>query len=296
MQSCPLRGHNGHRLERWRVYRFARWGRTGRRREDDAVLIVNPDPGGRDGLKRLEYFLTTAAADKMMLSLQSVDAYYGKARILFGMTLDVGPGEAVALLGRNGAGKTTTLKCIIGITRPRAGTVILEGVPIHGMPSFRISALGLGYVPEDRRIFTRLSVLENLEVARRPHREGYRPWTPERLFGLFPNLAELRHRPGGTLSGGEQQMLTISRTLMGNPVMILLDEPSEGLAPVIVDQLATAILQLKQEGVAILLAEQNLYFSHRVCERAYIVHQGRVSHEGAMAALDDKTYERHCAL
>jgi branched-chain amino acid transport system ATP-binding protein len=240
--------------------------------------------------------LKTAAANKMMLSLESVDAYHGKARILFGMTLEVGPGEAVALLGRNGAGKTTTLKSIIGITRPRAGTVTLAGVPIHGMRPFRISALGLGYVPEDRRIFTRLSVLENLEVGRRPHRAGYRPWTPERLFGLFPNLAELRHRPGGTLSGGEQQMLTISRTLMGNPVMILLDEPSEGLAPVIVDQLVTAILQLKQEGVSILLAEQNLYFSRRVCERAYIVHQGRVSHEGTMAALDDKTYERHCAF
>jgi branched-chain amino acid transport system ATP-binding protein len=164
------------------------------------------------------------------------------------------------------------------------------------MPPFKIAAQGLGYVPEDRRIFTQLSVLENLEVGRRPHREGYRPWTPERLFGLFPNLEELHHLPAGTLSGGEQQMLTIARTLMGNPVMILLDEPSEGLAPVVVDQLAAAILHLKQEGVSILLAEQNLYFARRVCDRAYMIHHGRVRHESTIAALDDETYQKHCTL
>jgi branched-chain amino acid transport system ATP-binding protein len=212
------------------------------------------------------------------------------------MTLAVGPGEVVVLLGRNGAGKTTTLKSIIGLVRPRAGVITLGGIPIHGMPPFKIAALGLGYVPEDRRIFTQLSVLENIEVGRQPHREGYRPWTPERLFGLFPNLEELRHQAGGTLSGGEQQMLTIARTLMGNPVMILLDEPSEGLAPVVVDQLAATILHLKQEGVSILLAEQNLHFARRVCDRAYMIHHGRVRHESTIAALDDETYQKHCTL
>ena len=238
----------------------------------------------------------TAAVKNTILTLDAIDVFYGKAQILFRMSLEVRQGEVVVLLGRNGAGKTTTLKSIIGILKPRAGTIDFKDKPILGLPPFRISALGLGYVPEDRRIFTKLSVLENLETGRQPQREGIEPWTPRRLFELFPNLGELRNQFGGTLSGGEQQMLTIARTLMGNPEMILLDEPSEGLAPVIVDQLETTIRRLKQEGVSILLAEQNLRFTRRVSDRAYIVHQGAVRYESDIESLDDKTYEKYCAL
>lgn len=153
------------------------------------------------------------------------------------------------------------------------------------MPSHAIARLGLGYVPEERRIFTDLTVMENLEVGRRPPREGLAPWTPERLFALFPNLAEMRGRPGGRMSGGEQQMLTIARTLMGNPACILLDEPSEGLAPVIVEQMAVTIRQLKAEGLSVLLSEQNLHFAGLVADRAYVIEKGRIRYEGSMAAL-----------
>lgn len=238
----------------------------------------------------------TTDSNNTMLTLDAIDAYYGKAQILFGMSLEVRQGEVVVLLGRNGAGKTTTFKSIMGIVKPRAGKVDFKRTPIQGLPPFKTCTLGLGYVPEDRRIFSKLTVLENLEVGRQPDREGYEPWTPERLFELFPNLGERRHQDGGTLSGGEQQMLTIARTLMGNPEMIILDEPSEGLAPVIVDQLAATIKRLKQEGVSILLAEQNLHFARHVCDRAYIIHHGKVCHESTIVALDDDTYEKYCAL
>ena len=238
----------------------------------------------------------TTDSNNIILILDAIDAYYGKAQILFGMSLEVRQGEVVVLLGRNGAGKTTTFKSIMGIVKPRAGKVAFKSTPIQGLPPFKTCVLGLGYVPEDRRIFSKLTVLENLEVGRQPDREGYESWTPERLFELFPNLGERRHQDGGTLSGGEQQMLTIARTLMGNPEMIILDEPSEGLAPVIVDQLAATIKRLKQEGVSILLAEQNLHFARHVCDRAYIIHHGKVCHESTIASLDDDTYEKYCAL
>ena len=237
----------------------------------------------------------TSGEHETILKLESLDAYYGKAQILFGMNLAIRRGEVVVLLGRNGAGKTTTFKSIMGIVKPRGGTVEFKDTPIHRLPPFKTCALGLGYVPEDRRIFSKLSVEENLEVGRQAEREGFEPWTPERLFELFPNLGERRHQDGGTLSGGEQQMLTIARTLMGNPEMIILDEPSEGLAPVIVDQLAATIQQLKKEGVSILLAEQNLHFARHVCDRAYIIHHGKVCHESTIAELDDDTYEKYCA-
>ena len=225
-----------------------------------------------------------------------MDTFYRKAQILFNLEFEIKRGEVVLLLGRNGAGKTTTFKSIMGIVRPKSGKINYKGLAIEKMPPFKTCALGLGYVPEDRRIFSGLTILENLEVGRQPAREGYEPWNPDRLFELFPNLAERRTQTGGTLSGGEQQMLTIARTLMGNPEMIILDEPSEGLAPVIVDQLALTIEKLKDEGVSILLAEQNLNFARYICDRAYLIYHGTICHESTIDALSDEVYEKYCAL
>ena len=191
----------------------------------------------------------------------------------------------LALLGRNGAGKSTTMKSLIGLVRPSAGTVTFAGERIEGQPPFRIARLGLGFVPEDRRIFTDLSVMENLEVGRQAPREGAPTWSPDRLFELFPNLGRMRDRPGGRMSGGEQQMLTIARTLMGNPRCVLLDEPSEGLAPLIVEQMANTIRTLKAEGLSVVLSEQNLHFSELVADRAVIIEKGRVRFTGTMDEL-----------
>lgn len=221
-----------------------------------------------------------------MLEVSRLNAYYGWAHILFDLSLAVGRGEVVVLLGRNGAGKSTTLKSIVGLVRPASGSVAFEGAAIAGMPPHRIVRMGLGYVPEERRIFTDLTVAENLEVGRQPPREGAPEWTREKLFALFPNLAEMQGRPAGQMSGGEQQMLTVARTLMGNPSLILLDEPSEGLAPVIVDQMAATIRELKNRGLSVLLSEQNLRFARMVSDRAYIVEKGRLRWEGTMEALD----------
>ncbi|MBW1731367.1 MAG: ABC transporter ATP-binding protein [Deltaproteobacteria bacterium] len=231
-----------------------------------------------------------------MLVLKGVNTFYGKAQILFNMSLDMSQGEVAVLLGRNGVGKSTTFKSIIGLVVPKTGEIRFKGQSIRGLPPYKICALGLGYVPEDRRIFTGLTVMENLEVGRRPPRSGFEPWTPERLFELFPNLGALKTHLGGQISGGEQQMLTIARTLMGNPEMIILDEPSEGLAPVIVDQLANTIKRLKQNGVTVLLAEQNLNFARRICDRAFIVDHGRVCHESTMKELTDEVCEMYLAV
>jgi branched-chain amino acid transport system ATP-binding protein len=220
-----------------------------------------------------------------MLSVRNLDAYYGRAHILTDLSLEVGKGEVVVLLGRNGAGKSTTLKSIMGLVRPARGELTFSGQRIDRLEPYEIAALGLGYVPEDRRIFTELTVMENLEVGRQAARAGAPTWTPERVFKLFPNLAEMTGRPGGRTSGGEQQMLTIARTLMGNPSCILLDEPSEGLAPVIVDQMAAAIRELKTEGLAVLLSEQNLHFATEVSDRAYIIEKGHIRFSGTMAEL-----------
>jgi branched-chain amino acid transport system ATP-binding protein len=220
-----------------------------------------------------------------MLSVRNLDAYYGRAHILTDLSLEVGKGEVVVLLGRNGAGKSTTLKSIMGLVRPARGELAFAGQRIDRLEPYEIAELGLGYVPEDRRIFTELTVMENLEVGRQAARAGAPTWTPERLFKLFPNLAEMTGRPGGRTSGGEQQMLTIARTLMGNPSCILLDEPSEGLAPVIVDQMAAAIRELKTEGLAVLLSEQNLHFATEVSDRAYIIEKGHIRFAGTMAEL-----------
>lgn len=220
-----------------------------------------------------------------MLAVRGLNSYYGRAHILVDVSLEVATGEVVVLLGRNGAGKSTTLKSIIGLVPPASGEIEFAGTRIERLEPYRIASLGLGYVPEDRRIFTDLTVRENLEVGRQPPRTGAPTWTPERLFELFPNLAEMTERPGGRMSGGEQQMLTIARTLMGNPSCILLDEPSEGLAPVIVDQMAAAIRRMKAEGLSVLLSEQNLHFAHEVSDRAYIIEKGRIRFSGSMAEL-----------
>jgi branched-chain amino acid transport system ATP-binding protein len=231
-----------------------------------------------------------------MLHIESLNTFYGRAQILFDLALDVYRAEVVVLLGRNGAGKTTALKSIMGIVSSKSGTISFKGRPIDRLPSYQCCALGLGYVPQDRRIFKSLTVNENLEVGRQPPREGFREWTPGRLFELFPNLAERRNHPAGTLSGGEQQMLTIARTLMGNPELIFLDEPSEGLAPVILNQLSQTIHRLKSEGVSILMAEQNLNFARSVGDRAYIVYRGSIRYQSAIDELSQEAYEKYCAL
>jgi branched-chain amino acid transport system ATP-binding protein len=217
-----------------------------------------------------------------MLELRALHAYYGRAHILADVSLAVGSGEVVALLGRNGAGKSTTLKCVMGLVPAAAGEILFQGRRIDGREPYAIARLGLGYVPEDRRIFTGLTVRENLEVGRQPPRAGAPRWTTEALFGLFPNLADVQDRPGASISGGEQQMLAIARALMGNPACLLLDEPSEGLAPLIVEALAAALRELKAQGVAVLLAEQNLRFAEGVADRACVLEQGRVRYSGAM--------------
>ena len=221
-----------------------------------------------------------------MLEVRGLNAAYGRAHILFDFDLDARSGEVVVLLGRNGAGKSTALKSIMGLLRPLSGEVRFENRRIERMDPYRVARLGLGYVPEDRRIFTDLTVSENLEVGRQAPRAGTPHWTPERLFELFPNLARMQDRLGARMSGGEQQMLTIARTLMGNPRAVLLDEPSEGLAPVIVEQMARTILELKQQGLCVLLCEQNLRFAHLVADRACIVEKGHIRYRGTMAELE----------
>jgi len=227
-----------------------------------------------------------------LLKAQGLQAWYGAAQILYDVELQVGRGEVVALMGRNGAGKSTTLKAIMGMLDKRSGALNFMGRDISKAQPYEVSRMGLGFVPEDRRIFTDLSVMENLAVGRQPERlwpEGQPApsWTPERLFQLFPNLGEMRDRPGGRMSGGEQQMLTVARTLMGNPYLVLLDEPSEGVAPLIVEQMAQMILELKAQGVSILLSEQNMHFAELVSDRAYVLEKGQIRYHASMAELAD---------
>jgi len=221
-----------------------------------------------------------------ILEVERLDAAYGQAQILFEVSLKLRGGEIVALMGRNGAGKSTTLKAIMGLVPPRAAVLRFAGHDLLRLPTYRIARLGLGYVPEERRIFTDLSVYENLEVGAKAAVDTTRAaWTPERLFSIFPNLAEMAGRRASQMSGGEQQMLTIARTLMGNPRCVLLDEPSEGLAPIIVEQMARSIHALKGEGLCVLLSEQNLHFSQAVADRAYIIEKGQIRFGGSMAEL-----------
>jgi branched-chain amino acid transport system ATP-binding protein len=234
----------------------------------------------------------------MKLSVEGLNSYYGPAHILFDVGLEVGEGEVIALLGRNGAGKSTTFRSIVGLVGQRTGRIVFEGEDVSDQPTHAIASRGLGYVPEERRIFTDLTVDENLEVGRQPARPHAPHWTREKLFTLFPNLGEMRRRQGGRMSGGEQQMLTIARTLMGNPSLVLLDEPSEGLSPKIVEQMVGAILAMKKEGVSLVVSEQNLHFARLVCDRAYIIERGRICFSGTMAELDARPDIRdaHLAL
>ncbi|WP_343650909.1 ABC transporter ATP-binding protein [Herbaspirillum sp.] len=220
-----------------------------------------------------------------LLKVSALNAFYGRAHILFDVALEVGRGEVVALMGRNGAGKSTTMRAVMGLLDRAEGEVSFRGKDISRARPYEIARDGMGFVPEDRRVFSDLSVMENLEVGRQPAREGAVQWTPEKLFQLFPNLGEMPDRPGGQMSGGEQQMLTVSRTLMGNPYLVLLDEPSEGVAPVIVEQMANMIMTLKREGMAILLSEQNLHFAELVSDRAYVLENGHIRYQGSMAQL-----------
>jgi branched-chain amino acid transport system ATP-binding protein len=231
-----------------------------------------------------------SGADTALLDVRGLCAWYGAAQILFEIDLHVQRGEVVALMGRNGAGKSTTLGAIMGMLDKRRGTLTFMGRDISGSEPHEVASHGLGFVPEDRRIFTDLTVLENFEVGRQAPRRwpdgGEAPtWTPQRLFGLFPNLGEMPNRPGGRMSGGEQQMLTVARTLMGNPYLVLLDEPSEGVAPVIVEQMAQMIVELKAQGVSILLSEQNMHFAELVSDRAYVLEKGQIRFTGSMDEL-----------
>lgn len=221
-----------------------------------------------------------------MLKIENLHTFYGRAHILRDVSLDIAKGEAVALLGRNGAGKSTTLKSIMGLLKPAAGRIEFEGKTISGWKSYHISRLGIGYVPEERRIFTRLSVLENLLVGKQKPVQGTVEQTPEQLFKLFPNLETMKDRLAGQMSGGEQQMLTIARTLMGNPRLVLLDEPSEGLAPIIVEEMAKTILALKRNGITLILSEQNLRFANLIADKAYIIEKGEIRYSGTMTDLN----------
>lgn len=246
----------------------------------------------------------TQAADapaQALLEVHGLDAWYGAAQILYGVDLTVRRGEVVALMGRNGAGKSTTLKAVMGLLQKRRGAISFMGRDIAGLKPHEIAAGGLGFVPEDRRIFTDLTVMENLDVGRQPARKwpdgSPAPlWTPERLFGLFPNLGEMPDRPGGRMSGGEQQMLTVARTLMGNPYLVLLDEPSEGVAPLIVEQMAHMIIELKAQGVSILLSEQNVHFAELVSDRAYVLEKGQIRFQGSMEELAADEHVRQAYL
>jgi len=228
-----------------------------------------------------------------LLQVQDLCAWYGRAQVLFDVSLSVAPGEVVALLGRNGAGKSTTMKAILGMVSRDAKVLAFDGQDIRALPAHRIARMGLGWVPEDRRIFTDLSVLENLEVGRQPPRAGAPQWTVPSLFALFPNLAQMPDRLGGRMSGGEQQMLTVARTLMGQPRLVLLDEPSEGVAPVIVAQMARSINEMKRQGLTVLLSEQNLSFAAQVSDRAYVLEKGQVRFEGPMDRLTSDAALRH---
>ena len=229
----------------------------------------------------------------MILEVRDIATAYGLSKVLFGISLDIAEGECVALLGRNGVGKSTTMRSIMGLTPPSSGRVLWKGTDITGWAPHRVARAGLGFVPEDRRIFADLTVWENLDVASRRSRGGGAGWTVERVFDLFPKLRELTGRSGGFLSGGEQQMLTIARTLMGNPQLLLLDEPSEGLAPLVVQHLREQIARLQRDGLTILLAEQNVDFSLALAHRVYVLEKGQIRFSGPAAQLRDNEALRH---
>jgi branched-chain amino acid transport system ATP-binding protein len=220
-----------------------------------------------------------------VLKVTGLRASYGSSEVLFGVDLEVAEGEVVVLLGRNGAGKTTTLKSIMGVLSTRSGSITFRGLDIARKPSDEICRLGLGYVPEDCRIFHGLSVHENLETGRRAPRRSTEAWEERRLYRLFPSLEAAAARAAHLLSGGQQRMLTVARTLMGNPDLLLLDEPSEGMAPLVVQQMLEQLLTLKRSGTTILLSEQNLAFSLKLADRVYIIEKGEIVYTGTPASL-----------
>ena len=223
-----------------------------------------------------------------MLKVENIHTYYGLSHILFGVSLEVKEGEVVCLLGRNGAGKTTTMRSIMGLTPPKEGRILFKGVEIQGLPSHKIARMGIGFVPGERRIFPDLTVRENLEIAEKPGSDGSFRWNIERVYELFPKLKEIEDRRAGYLSGGEQQMLAIGRALMGNPDLLLLDEPTEGLAPVVVKTLEEQIKKLKETGISILLAEQNIKTAMNLGDRVYIIEGGRIKYSGSMEDFKKK--------
>jgi branched-chain amino acid transport system ATP-binding protein len=234
----------------------------------------------------------------MELSVENINTFYGLSHILFDVSLQVNKGEVVVLLGRNGAGKTTTMLSIMGINPPKSGKISYKGKDITGRAPFKVARAGIGFVPEDRRIFPDITVLGNLEVGRKASKSKNNKWTLERIYQLFPVLKDFSNRQGGTLSGGEQQMLTIGRSLMGNPDFLLLDEPSEGLAPLIVKVLGEFIEVVKKEGMTVLLSEQNTKFALKHADRAYIVDNGSIKYEGSISDLEqnDEVKKRYLAV
>ncbi|MBI5522583.1 MAG: ABC transporter ATP-binding protein [Desulfarculus sp.] len=233
----------------------------------------------------------------MLLEVGAIDTFYGTSHILQQVSLTVEAGEVVALLGRNGVGKTTTLRSIMGLTPPKAGGVRLQDKPLNGLGAHAISRLGVAYMPDDLRIFPDLTCEENLLIAQKlSPRQGY--WDQERVEALFPVLAERRRQKGLNLSGGEKKMLAMGRALMANPQLILMDEPSEGLAPLIVRALVLAIAEIRGHGVTILLADQNLKFCRQVCDRGYIIEKGRIVHQGGMEEIwaNEDVVKKYLAL
>jgi len=216
----------------------------------------------------------------MILEINNIFTSYGFCRVLFDVSLHINEGEIVSILGRNGMGKSTTLRSIMGLTPPQSGSIKWMGKEIVGKPAHLIARMGIGFVPEDRRIFADLTVWENLDVAVKASKQQRGSWTTEKVFDFFPALKPIQNRKGGYLSGGEQQMLTIARTLMGNPFLLLLDEPSEGLAPLIVKQLGEQIADLRRDGITILMCEQNTLFSVSLSDRVYILEKGKVCYQG----------------
>lgn len=234
----------------------------------------------------------------MMLDVEDLNTYYGTSHILQGVSLTIAQGEAVCLLGRNGAGKSTTFKSIIGLQPPRKGKILFKGINITKCKPFQISRLGIGYVPEDRRIYPDLTIQENIEIGYKLNPENKSPWTLKKIYEIFPKLESMADRKGRQMSGGEQQMLTIARSLMTNPDLLLLDEPSEGLAPIVVADVGRLIQRIKEEGMSILLAEQNTVFSLKLVERAYIIEKGQIQWQGNVDALceDDELFKKYLCV
>ena len=237
-------------------------------------------------------------SDASILSVRGLNAFYGTSQVLFGVDLELGAGQCLALLGRNGAGKSTTMKAIAGVIPAAAGQITLAGEAIQAHKSYKIARAGLAFVPEDRQVFPDHTVEDNLLIAAKPGPRGNRDWTLERVYESFPLLVKLRNRMGGQLSGGEQQMLVIGRALMGNPTVLLLDEPSEGLAPLIVQQIALQIRQLQRAGTTILLAEQNMHFCLHIASHVAVIDKGRIVYRDTAQALrgDDAIKRRYLSV